>query len=168
MPRMVDLNVTTYWWLPQASITNLAAISAAVLTNTANISKYVVGTTRIGPTASDTVSEKGITDVANVVVPTVGNYEGTLVAFRDYDATGEPSADDILEKISAEAGEVGWVVRRVGKPSTDAAAAGDIVEAYLFMTDNAQVQGGTGEGFLKATIPMHQQGQFTTSATLVA
>lgn len=167
MPRMVDLNVTTYWWLDEADITDVDAISAADLTTAANISTSVVGTTRVGPVASDTVSEKGITDVANVVVPTVGNYEGTLVAFRDYTA-GAPTVNDPLTKIGATSGVVGWVVRRVGKPGTDPAVTGDIVEAYKFMTDNPQVSGGTGEGFLKATIPLLPQGVFTTSSTLVA
>lgn len=167
MPRMVDLNITTYWWLPEASITDPDAVSAATLTAAANISEYVVASTRIGATASDTVSERGITDTANVVVPTIGNYEGTLVAFRDY-AAGVPSADDVLTTVAAESGVSGWIVRRVGKASTEAAAAGDEVEVYKFLTDNPQTSGGTGEGFLKATIPLLQQGVFRTSSTLVA
>lgn len=170
MPRMVDLNVTTYWWLAAADIPDdLSVVSAADLTTAANISRFVVGTTRIGPTASDTVSEKGITDVANVVVPTVGNYEGTLVAFRDLTAgTGVPTADDVLTKIANTSGVVGWIVRRTGHPSTTAAAAAQVVEVYKFMTDNPQVSSGTGEGFLKATIPLLQQGVFDTSVTLAA
>ena len=167
MPRIVDLNITTYWWVEESAITDPDAISAATLTAAANISEYVVGSTRIGATASDTVSEKGITDITNVVVPTVGNYEGTLVAFRDY-TTGAPTADDVLTTVAAQSGVVGWIVRRVGKASDEAAAAGDVVEAYKFMTDNPQTSGGTGEGFLKATIPLLQQGQFRTASTLVA
>lgn len=167
MPRMVDLNITTYWWLPEASITDPDAVSAALLTAAANISEYVVGSTRIGATASDTVSEKGITDVANVVVPTVGNYEGNLVAFRDF-AAGVPTADDVLTTIAAASGVVGWIIRRVGMASTAAAVAAQDVEVYKFMTDNPQTSGGTGEGFLKATIPLLQQGVFRTSTALVA
>lgn len=167
MPRMVDLNITTYWWVDEAAITDPDAISAAVLTAAANISEYVVGSTRIGAVASDTVSEKGITDVANVVVPTIGNYEGTLVAFRDF-AAGVPSADDVLTTVANASGVVGWIVRRVGTASTETAAAAETVEAYKFMTDNPQTSGGTGEGFLKATIPLLPQGVFRTASTLVA
>ena len=167
MARIVDLNVTTYWWVPAASITDVDAISAATLTSAANISQYVVATTSIGPTASDTVSERGITDVANVVVPTVGNYEGTLVVFRDYTA-GAPTANDPLTTIADASGVLGWIVRRVGKASTEAAAADDTVEAYLFLTDNPQIMSGSGDGYLKATIPLLQQGTFRTATDLVA
>lgn len=165
--RMVDLNVTTYWWVPQASITNPDAISAAILTSALNISTGVVASTRIGATASDTVSEKAITDVANVVVPTIGNYEGTLVIFRDYTASA-PSATDPLTKIADKAGVTGWIVRRTGYASTVAAATTQEVEAYLFMTDNPQTSSGQGDGFLKATIPLLQQGIFRTKTALVA
>lgn len=166
MPRIVDLNVTTYWWVPSTA-GDLSEVTTAALTAAANISKYVVSTTNVGPTASDTISERGITDVANVVVPTVGNYEGNLVLFRDYTA-GKPSADDPLTTIASESGELGWVVRRVGKASTEVAAAADVVEAYLFLTDNPQVSSGTGDGYLKATIPLLPQGVFSTSVTLAA
>lgn len=166
MPRIVDLNVTTYWWIPSTA-GDLSEVTTAALTAAANISKYVVSTTNIGPTASDTISERGITDVANVVVPTVGNYEGNLVLFRDYTA-GKPSADDPLTTIASESGELGWVVRRVGKASTEVAAAADVVEAYLFLTDNPQVSSGTGDGYLKATLGLLPQGVFSTSITLVA
>jgi len=163
---MVDLNVTTYWWVPSTDGA-ISEVTTTALTAANNISKYVVSTTSVGPAASDTINERGITDTANVVVPTIGNYEGTLVLFRDY-VDGKPSADDPLTKIAAKSGELGWVVRRVGKASTEAAANTDVVEAYLFLTDNPQVSGGTGDGYLKATIPLLQQGVFSTAHTLAA
>src|SRR5665647_125892 len=87
MARTIDLNVTTYWWIPgDAGIANPDAVSAAVLTAGTNISVYLHSSTSINATSSDTVSEKGITDVANVVTPIIGNYEGTLVGFRDMTA----------------------------------------------------------------------------------
>src|SRR5665647_1115651 len=100
MPRMIDLNATTYWWVDAATITDFKAVSAAALTAAANISEYVVASTKIGPTSSDTISEKSITDVANCLVPTVGNFEGTLVAFRDF-AAGVPTANDILTTVAS-------------------------------------------------------------------
>lgn len=168
MPRMVDLNVTTYWWIPQNTITNVDAISAATLTSAANISTSVVATTRVGATSSDTVSEKAITDVANAQVPTVGNYEGTLVVFRDMTAGVPTASQDILFKIAKTAGVGGWVVRRTGMASTAAAASGQLVDAFLFLTDNPQSSAGSGEGYLKATIPLLPQGIFRTEVALVA
>lgn len=167
MPRMVDLNVTTYWWIPSTTGT-LADVTVTKLTPAANISKYVVSTTTLGPTASDTVSERSITDTSNAVVPTIGNYEGTLVLFRDYESTGVLATTDPLTTIAKKSGVTGWVVRRIGKPSTAAAAAADVVEAYLFMTDNPQTPGGAGDGYLKATVPLLQQGVFKTDLALTA
>lgn len=167
MARIIDQNVTTYWWLAAADITNTAAISAAKLTTAANISEFVVSTTNVGATASDTVSEKSITDTANVVIPTIGNYEGTLVLFRDFTAS-VPSANDVLTKITKVAGVTGWVVRRLGYASTTAAATGQIVSAWKFTTDTPQVSGGQSDGYLKATIPLLQAGTFVTEVTIVA
>lgn len=168
MPRIVDLNVTTYWWISgDAGIANPDAVSAAVLTSARNISAYVVATTRVGPTSSDTVSEKGITDTANSVVPTIGNYEGNLVLFRDL-ASGAATANDPLTTIGGASGLLGWVVRREGFASSTAAASGHKVDVFKFMTDNPQKSGGTGEGYLKATIPLLQQGVFRLDTALVA
>lgn len=166
MARMIDLNITTYWWVPAASITDPSAVSAALLTADANISRYVHASTRIQPTNSDTVSEKSITDVANAVIPTVGNYEGNLVLFRDM-VDGAPTANDPLTTIAGAAGVSGWIVRREGIASSAAAAAAEVVEAYLFTTDNPQRSGGTGDGYLKATIPLHPGGSFDANSTLV-
>lgn len=167
MPRMIDLNATTYWWVAAASITDAAAVSAALLTSTNNISTYVVASTKIAPAPSDTISEKSITDVANCVVPVTGNYEGTLVAFRDFTA-GVPTATDVLTTVASVAGVAGWIVRRVGFASTVAAAAAQVVEVYKFMTDNPQPSAGSGEGYIKATIPLLPQGVFVTASVLVA
>src|SRR5450830_1504806 len=143
MPRMIDLNATTYWWVAAGTITDAAAVSAAVLTTPANISPYVVASTKVGPANSDTISEKSITDVANCVVPVVGNYEGTLVAFRDFTA-GVPTATDVLTTVANTAGVAGWIVRRTGFVASLAAAVGQVVEVYKFMTDNPQPSAGSG------------------------
>jgi len=168
MPRMVDLAVTTYWWVPgDAGIANVATPSAAVLTAGANISQYVVASTKIGMTPSDKVSEKSITDTSNADVPIIANYEGNLVMFRDLTA-GVPTANDPLTTIASASGVVGWVVRREGFASTVAAAAAQKVDVFKFMTDNPQTSGGQGDGYLKATIPLLQQGSFKVAVALAA
>ena len=58
MARMIDLNVTTNWWVPAATITDPSAISAAALTAAETISQFVHSSTRVMPTTSDTVSER--------------------------------------------------------------------------------------------------------------
>jgi len=166
MPRLVDLGVTKYVWL-SAAPASIAAPTTTELTAGKDISQYVVTTTAVGPTASDTVNERAITDTSNAVVPTIGNYEGNLVLFRDY-TTGAPTAStDVMETFSA-AGVVGWLVRRVGKPASTAFAASDVVEIYKFMTDTPQPSGGAGDGYLKLTVPLLQQGQFDIKAVVAS
>lgn len=164
MPRIVDLGVTKYAWVD--AIADVTAPTVAELTGGTDISPTVVTTTSVGPTASDTVNERAITDTANVVVPTIGNYEGTLNLFRDYTAGSPTAAIDPLAIFAA--GDVGYLVRRVGKAHDVAFAAADEVEVYKFMVDNPQVRGGQGDGYLKATIPLLQQGQFSVKATVGA
>ena len=168
MPRMVDLNVTTYWWIPGvAGIANPDAISAAVLTAAKNISVYTVATTNVGPTDSDTVSEKGITDTSNSEVPIIGNYQGMLNLFRDL-AAGVATVNDPLTTIGATSGISGWIVKRIGQSSSTAAAASQKVDAYLFMTDVPVPGGGQGDGYLKVAIKLLQQGTYRLQTTLVA
>lgn len=169
MPRIVDLGATTYLWIPgDSAVANVAAPTVTELTATGaiNISPYVVSTTTAGPTASDTISERAITDTANVVTPTVGNYEGSLVLFRDY-ADGVPSENDLMAEFKA--GSVGYLVRRNGKTHSDPVAADDEIDFIgKFRADNPQTSGGTGDGYLKMTVPLLAQGVFAVGVKVVA
>ena len=168
MARIVDLNVTRYDWIPGvAGLTTPSGPKVTELTagTVKPLSSYVVTTTNVNATGSDTVNERAITDNANVVVPTIGNYEGNLVLFRDYSA-GAPTANDPLT-IFTGSGVVGWIVRRVGLPASTAFAVGQKVDVFLFMSDNPQISGGAAEGYLKLTVPLLQQGLFYLNATTV-
>ncbi|MEV7962412.1 hypothetical protein [Oerskovia paurometabola] len=170
MARIVDLGVTQYLWIPGvAGIANENSVKVSELTaaTVKNISTQVVTTTRIDAEASDTVNERSVTDVSNAVVPTVGNFGGTLVLFRDYEA-GVPTATDPLTVIGDSVGVVGWIAKRVGKPAATAPSATDKYDVYLVMIDNPQTTGGEGDGYLKGTFPLLQQGRFKKNATVVA
>lgn len=166
MARLVDLGVTQWLWIPGVSgITDESAPTVAELTAGENISTQVVTTTDLAMQASDTVDERAVTDVTNVVVPTIGNYGGNLVMFRDY-TTGAPTSDDPLAVIGDAVGVVGWLAKRVGLPNSTAAAATQKYSLWLVMIDNPQLSGGQGDGFLKATFPLLQQGRFKQEATV--
>jgi hypothetical protein len=165
MPRIV----TRYDFLPGAAgLTTPSAPKVTELNNVATkaLSPYVVTTTTLNPTASDTVSEKSITDTSNAVVPIIGNFEGTLNLFRDFTA-GTPAATDLLATFPA-AGTVGWIVRRLGLPASTAWAVGQKVDVFYVMTDNPQQTGGAGEGYLKLMVPLLQQGIMYLGVTTVA
>lgn len=168
MARLVDLGVTQWLWIPGVSgIADETAPTVAELTAGENISTQVVTTTDLAMQASDTVDERAVTDVTNVVVPTIGNYGGNLVMFRDY-TTGEPTANDPLTVIGDAVGAVGWLAKRVGLPNSTPAAAGQKYSVWLVMIDNPQLSGGQGDGFLKATFPLLQQGRLKQEATVAA
>lgn len=170
MARIVDLGVTQWLWIPgEDGIANELAPTVAELTgaDVVNISHQVVTTTDVQVQASDTVNERSVTDVANVVVPTVGNYGGNLVLFRDY-AAGVATANDPVTVIGSSVGVVGWLVKRVGKAASVAPSATDKVSVFLVMIDNPQLTGGQGDGYLKATFPLLQQGRFAIEKAVVA
>lgn len=165
MSRIVDLGVSQYFWIAgDAGLTTPSQPKATEISAGKNISPFVVTTTDVNADASDTVDERAITDIANVVVPTIGNYHGTLVLFRDY-TSGAPTADDVLTTIASAAGVVGWIAKRIGLPNATAPAASQKWSVYKFMTDTPQLSGGEGSGYLKATIPLLQQGIFYTNVS---
>ena len=169
MARIVDLNVTRYDFVPGATgLTTPAGPKVTELNGgtTKALSPYVVTTTNINPTSSDTVNEKGITDTTNAVVPTINNFEGNLVLFRDF-TTGAPSANDPMA-IFTGSGVVGWLVRRLGLPATTAWATGQKVDVFLVMSDAPQQSGGQTDGYLKLTVPLLQQGTMYLGVTTVA
>lgn len=168
MPRMVDQGKTKLYWVAgDAAITNVSAPTVAQLNAGVDITCLTVSTYEVRADASDTTNERAVCETANVVAPTIQNYMGNLVLFRQFDdTTGVPEADDTLNTF--EFGEVGWFVRRLGKSHDTAWAANDQVEVYKFMVDNPQIQGGTGEGYLKATVPLLQQGTFDLKAVVAA
>ncbi len=168
MARTADLGVTKWLWIDDiAGLLDENAPTVAELTAAVDISAYVLTTSDVQVQASDTINERSVTDVANVVVPTVGNYGGNLICFRDM-AAGVPTANDPITVIGAEVGVVGWLVKRVGLASSTAVAAAQKVSSFLVMIDNPQLSGGQGDGYLKATFPLLQQGRFALEKAVVA
>lgn len=164
MARMVDLAVTTYWWV--TTIANPNAPTAAEITAGKNISSFLTTATSFGADDSDTVSEKSITETSQIDVPTVQKYMASLEYFRDY-TTNAPSTSD-LSTVFAGQNEQGYLVRRIGFPSSTAIASGQKVEVGKFIADVPKYRGGEGNGFVKASVKLLQQGFYTASATIAS
>ena len=166
MPRRVDLGVTKIHWVQgDTGITNVLAPTTTQLNagTSIDITCLLLATYEVRADGSDTTNERAVCETANVVAATVQNYMGNLPLFRQFDdTTNAPEADDALNMFTF--GQVGWFVRRIGKPYSTAWAAGDVVDVYKFAVDTPQVQGGTGEGYIKATIPLLQQGVFSVKS----
>lgn len=159
--RMVDLGVTRLTWVPgDTGIADVNAPTTAELNaaGAVDLSCVMVSTYEVRADGSDTTNERAVCETANTDTPTVRNYMGNLVMFRQF-ADGVPETDDAIEVFSEE-GVLGWFVRRLGYAYDVAYADGQIIEVYKFLSDVPQIQGGTGEGYLKATVPLFKQGTF--------
>ncbi|MEU5156748.1 hypothetical protein [Glycomyces sp. NPDC021274] len=168
MPRLVDQGVTRLTWVP--GVDGIATITAPTLAELAagrDLTCLMVSTYEVRMDASDTTSERAVCETANVDAPTMQNYMGRFELFREWDdALLAWETDDVLQWLDYK--DVGYFVRRLGFPRDTAYAAGQQVEVYKLMADEAQVNGGTGTGYLKATVPMLKQGSATTRALVAA
>lgn len=164
--RTVDLGITRTWWVPQASVTAFPTITAAMLTAAVDLTPYMLTDYSVHMDGSNSVNEMGVGDLADINVPTIKKYTGSLHLFRSFDpATGLPGTDDVLATFAGN-NETGYLVRRIGPLKTLAPAAAQQVEAYKFIADAPQIEAGTGSGFLKVTVPLFSIGVFSLNIAL--
>jgi len=167
--RLVDNGITRYDWIPVTAdspgIADPDNPTIAELSAGTNITLMVARATSINAAASDTVNDPGVVETANIVVPSLGNYEGTLVLFRSY-ANGTLDDDDLGTTIRA--GGMGFVVRRLGKSYDVAHDPADTVSLFKFLPDNPSSSGGSGDGYVKSTYPLLQQGVMAIDVQPVA
>lgn len=169
MPRKVDLGITRLLWVPGATaIADYTAPTTTELATGRDVTCMMVSTYEVRMDGSDTTNERAVCETNNVVTPTIGNYMGRMELFRDWDETDPMNPDwstsDVLEWLDYL--DTGWFVRRNGFPYDTAWADGQKIEVYKFIADNVQTSGGTGSGFLKATVPLLAQGVATTRAVI--
>lgn len=168
MPRLVDQAVTRLTWVP--GVDGIASISAPTLTELSagrDLTCLMVSTYEVRMDGSDTTSERAVCEDSNVDAPTMKNYMGRFELFRQWDdSLSAWETSDVLQWLEYK--ELGFFVRRLGLAYDAAYATGQQVEVYKFMADESQVMGGTGQGYLKATVPMLKQGAATTTAVLAA
>jgi hypothetical protein len=166
MARLIDLAVTKVTWLTTLASTTSPAITDLNAAGGKDLGAYLTTGYHVGMEDSDTVSEKSITETAQIDVPTIQKYSGMLELFRDF-TSGAPTAVVDFTNYFSGANEAGWLVRRVGKPSSSAYVAGDVVEIYKFVADPPHLTGGTGSGYVKGTVKLLPQGVFNLKAVAV-
>lgn len=170
MARLIDLAVTKVAWVPSSvGIANVQApgvSSELTVAGVKDLGPYLTTNYKVGMEDSDTVSEKSITETAEIVVPTIQKYSGMLELFRDF-TTGAPSASDFTTFFLG-ASESGFIVRRTGKASSVAFGVGDVLEVYKFIADPPKFSPGSGSGYVKGTVKLLPQGVFALAAVAVA
>lgn len=170
MAKMMS-NTVTLWWVPADTPGfDPAAPSAAALTEPRNISCAVVSGYTMNPTDSDTDGTTSICNDSNVSTPTFYNYEGNLTFFRqaegvDMDVTAAYArAFEFFKHPDAE----GWFVQREGYKQTVAAAAGQEVRVFKFISDNPQDVVPDDGGPIQMTVAFLPQGEMYLDVPLVA
>ena len=171
MARLVDQGRTRLTWVPgEDGIADITAPTVSELTapSAVDLTCMMVTTYEVRADGSDTTSERAVCDVANVATPTVANYMGRFDLFRQWDPEQDQwdTQNDPLAFLQYS--EVGFFVRRTGLPHDQAYEEGQQVEVYRFMPDHAQINAGTGEGYLKMTVPLLQQGAFELRAVVTS
>lgn len=171
MARLIDLAVTKVAWVPSsvgiANIQSPDVSSELTAAGVKDLGPYLTTNYKVGMEDSDTVSEKSITETAEIVVPTIQKYSGMLELFRDF-TSGAPTAVVDFTNYFLGASEVGYIVRRTGKASSVAFATGDVLEVYKFIADPPKFAPGSGSGYVKGTVKLLPQGVFALAAVAVA
>jgi hypothetical protein len=163
--RLVDLGVTKVWWVTSMGIAGQP--TSAEITGGKDLTSFLLPDFTFTADSSTTINERAINAVVDSETPTIGKVKGSLDLFRFFDSTTKlPDATD-LEATFVNL-PYGWLVRRIGLPSTTAAASGQKVDLANFIADVPQKAGGQGTGFLKLTVPLLSQGQYFSTFTLIS
>mgnify|MGYP007075791481 CR=1 FL=1 len=163
--RHVDLGVTRLTWV--TDIADPTAPTTTELEGGVDLSCIMATSYEVRADTSDTVSEKAVCDTANSDTPTAKNYIGNLVLFRQWDGDTDEWDSSIDPVATFPSGRIpGFFVRRTGLPYDTAYTEGDVVEVYKFITDEPQHAGGTDQGMVKVTVPLHKQGVMELDAVV--
>lgn len=166
--KMLAPNVTI-WWIDKSGVVNYKAIKASEINAGKNISCAIVDPYTLNSTDPQTDNSSTICDEDNVVNPTSEQYEGNLTFFRDADITDNTSVFNTAFELYKDGGAEGYLVRRVGKKSDQAATTTDEVEVFGFTSDLPQSVDGADNGPpIQMTVPFIPSGEITGIITAAA
>ena len=168
---------TTIWWFDTAALTtpmapkvaDFTAALAATPPTALNLSCTIVTGYTLNPTDSDTQNSRLLCDEGNAETRGNANYEATLQFAREADPDTNTTSIFIapFEKFKHK-GVEGYLVRRVGKKSTDAIAVGDRLDVFKVMSDNPRDIEEDGGGPIYMEVPFLAQGQMAIQVAAVA
>lgn len=169
---------TTLWWIDRDALTtpstpSVADLTAALAASPATALNFSAATAAgytLNPQASDTISAPTIVDRGQAQARGSANYEGLLPFYMERDpATNTESVYLAAYDFFKEKDRLGYVLRRLGKEYTEAAAAGDIVDVFLFLTALPRVQDpDNNSGAYQFQVPLLKQGFVKTNVAMVA
>jgi hypothetical protein len=129
---------------------SLASIQAGFIPNAQE--QVLFDDFQMGPSGSDTVTQKPLGTKGNVQVFTASNFDANLSILRSI-SDGEPDDNDTLYSAVGEKGVISYWFRRNHKLATIPLAVGDRGFIYECLSDDAQEQDGE-EGYIVTPVPL--------------
>lgn len=135
--KLLRANVAIYAAYPEA-FADAANPTIAELNDTnyvKNISCAIEDSYTLNMTDSDSDDSISICDIGDVSTPTFYNYEASLDGFRDEDPEAAGVYNLFFDLFKSL--DVPYIlIKRIGKPQTDAWTVNDIASMYSVITDN--------------------------------
>ena len=122
----------TDWTVPISAAKWATALAAGLITD---ISGAVEDSYKLNATGSKTDTTQSVMDIALVDTPVYTQYAATIALFRNKPGTTDSPTYDIALSLFDNFGISYFLIDRVDKAQGSALAAGDIVSAYGFTTD---------------------------------
>jgi len=166
------------WWVPVGNITGTEDewVAAPDITDFADsgsidlTSAIAWDSYELGSTDSNRIDDRGIVDEGAVQERGFAQFAGSLMFFRGItsETTGAyANAFDAFKAATDGSRPVGFLVTRVGLPSTTALAADQTVSAYKFIAD-AFMDNTEGEDSVKFMVNFAPQGKLGVNVTTVS
>lgn len=152
-------------WVAAPDITDFSASGSLDLTSAIAWDSY-----ELGSTDSNKIDDRGILDTGAVQERGFAQYAGSLMFFRGITSETTGAYYNAFEAFKAATDgsrPVGFLVTRVGLPTSTALAAGQTVSAYKFIAD-AFMDNTEGEDSVKFMVNFAPQGKVGKNVATVS
>ena len=149
-------------WVAAPDVTDFAASGSVDLTSAIAWDSY-----ELGSTDSNKIDDRGIVDTGAVQERGFAQFAGSLMFFRGITSETSGAYYNAFEAFKAATDgsrPVGFLVTRVGLPTSTALAAGQTVSAYKFIAD-AFMDNTEGEDSVKFMVNFAPQGKLGVNVT---
>ncbi len=163
------------WWINSADVADEAALltapsAALIAADGVNLTEAVAfDGYELGASESNKIDDKGIADKSNAQVRGFAQFTGSLTFFRGIlsETTGAYADAFNTFKGATDARVTGYLLTRIGVPSTGAFAEDDVVSVFKFIAD-AAMDNTEGEDSVKFMVNFQPQGQLGINVTAAA
>jgi hypothetical protein len=149
-------------WVAAPDVTDFSASGSVDLTSAIAWDSY-----ELGSTDSNKIDDRGIVDTGAVQERGFAQFAGSLMFFRGITSETSGAYYNAFEAFKAATDgsrPVGFLVTRVGLPTSTALAAGQTVSAYKFIAD-AFMDNTEGEDSVKFMVNFAPQGKLGVNVT---